>query len=326
MKKGGLGRGLSALIPEGGATSPGPSGTQADPPIEEVPRGMTPSAPGEATAAPSVPVEASGVADDLHLEMVAVSAIEPNRYQPRRVFDDEKMAELTLSIQEIGVLQPILVRRTEDGLELVAGERRWRAARRAGLSAIPALVRDVGDRDSLEQAIVENVHRDDLNPLEEASAFHRLMDEFGLTQHQVAVRVGRSRPAVANALRLLHLPDTVQQMIMEGLLTAGHARTLAGLGDHHLLERLASRVVDDGLSVRQVEDLVRALDEVEEPVVDPIVYPVPTPDAALLEVERILGDRFDTKVRVLTRGRKGRIVVEYADRDDLQRLFELLGG
>tara|TARA_B110000438_G_scaffold174919_1_gene167179 strand:+ start:2991 stop:3767 length:777 start_codon:yes stop_codon:yes gene_type:complete len=258
--------------------------------------------------------------------MVAISAIEPNRYQPRRVFDDEKMAELTLSIQEMGVLQPILVRRTEDGFELVAGERRWRAARRAGLSAIPALVRDAGNRDSLEQAIVENVHRDDLNPLEEASAFHRLMDEFGLTQHQVAVRVGRSRPAVANTLRLLHLPDSVQQMIMDGLLTAGHARTLAGLGDHQLVELLASRVVDDGLSVRQVEDLVRALDEVEEPVADPVVGLASTPDAALLEVERILGDRFDTKVRVVTRGRKGRIVVEYADRDDLQRLFELLGG
>ena len=326
MKKGGLGRGLSALIPDGGTTSPRPAGTQADPPVEEAPQVVTPTAPGEATAAPSVHVKASGVAGDVYLEMVDVSAIEPNRYQPRRVFDDEKMAELTLSIQEIGVLQPILVRRTEDGFELVAGERRWRAARRAGLSAIPALVRDAGDRDSLEQAIVENVHRDDLNPLEEALAFHRLMDEFGLTQHQVAVRVGRSRPAVANALRLLHLPDTVQQMIMDGLLAAGHARTLAGLGDHQLVERLASRVIDDGLSVRQVEDLVRALDEVQEPVVDQIVDPVSTSDAALLEVERILGDRFDTKVRVVTRGRKGRIVVEYADRDDLQRLFEILGG
>ena len=194
------------------------------------------------------------------------------------------------------------------------------------MSAIPALVRDTGDRDSLEQAIVENVHRDDLNPLEEAAAFHRLMDEFGLTQHQVAVRVGRSRPAVANALRLLHLPDRVQQMIMDGLLAAGHARALAGLGDHQLVERLASRVANDGLSVRQVEELVRALDEVEEPVVDPVVDPVPTRDAALLEVERILGDRFDTKVRVVTRGRKGRIIVDYADQDDLQRLFELLGG
>ena len=324
MKKGGLGRGLSALIPEAGATSPEPVGEQADPTTSAASEHATDTSPDKATAAPES--EVTGVADEVHLELVAISAIEPNRYQPRRVFDDEKMAELTLSIQEIGVLQPILVRRTEGGFELVAGERRWRAARRAGLSAIPALVRDTGDRDSLEQAIVENVHRDDLNPLEEAAAFHRLMDEFGLTQHQVAVRVGRSRPAVANALRLLHLPDRVQQMIMDGLLAAGHARTLAGLGDHQLVERLASRVVDEGLSVRQVEELVRALDEVEEPVVEPVVDPAPTRDAALLEVERILGDRFDTKVRVVTRGRKGRIIVDYADQDDLQRLFELLGG
>jgi len=257
---------------------------------------------------------------------VAIADIEPNRYQPRRVFDDERMAELTESIREIGVLQPILVRRTAEGYELVAGERRWRAARRAGLGTIPAIVREAGDRDSLEQAIVENVHRDDLNPLEEASAFHRLMDEFGLTQHQVAVRVGRSRPSVANALRLLHLPDGVQQMIMDGALGAGHARSLAGVGDRQLVERLAARVVDEGLSVRQVEELVRSLDEVEDPEVERPDEVVPTRDAALLEVERILGDRYDTKVRVVTRGRKGRIVVEFADRDDLQRLFELLGG
>ena len=324
MKKGGLGRGLSALIPDAGATSSVPDVEQADSTTSVASEYATDTSPDKATAAPES--EVTGVADEVHLELVAISAIEPNRYQPRRVFDDEKMAELTLSIQEIGVLQPILVRRTEGGFELVAGERRWRAARRAGLSVIPALVRDTGDRDSLEQAIVENVHRDDLNPLEEAAAFHRLMDEFGLTQHQVAVRVGRSRPAVANALRLLHLPDRVQQMIMDGLLAAGHARTLAGLGDHQLVERLASRVVDEGLSVRQVEELVRALDEVEEPVVEPVVDPAPTRDAALLEVERILGDRFDTKVRVVTRGRKGRIIVDYADQDDLQRLFELLGG
>ncbi len=314
MKKGGLGRGLSALIPEGGTSIPEAGGS--------------PAPAGDATIVPGTNVEpqAGGTAGDAYLEAVAISDIGPNRYQPRRVFDDEKMAELTRSIQEIGVLQPILVRRTGNGYELVAGERRWRAARRAGLATIPALVRVAEDRDSLEQAIVENVHRDDLNPLEEAAAFHRLMDEFGLTQHQVAVRVGRSRPAVANALRLLHLPDEVQGMIMGGLLGAGHARALAGLGDRQLVERLATRVVDDGLSVRQVEELVRALDEVEVPVVGPDELTVLTRDAAILEVERILGDRFDTKVRVVTRGRRGRIIVEYADGDDLQRLFELLGG
>lgn len=322
MKKGGLGRGLSALIPEGGVVP------DREPDRAEVSEGdAAPGAEASSEASRgSAEVVVGGVAGDARLEAVAISDIEPNRYQPRRVFDDEKMAELTESIREIGVLQPVLVRRIEEGYELVAGERRWRAARRAGLETIPALVRDAGNRESLEQAIVENVHRDDLNPLEEAAAFHRLMDEFGLTQHQVAVRVGRSRPSVANALRLLHLPDGVQQMIMDGVVGAGHARALAGLGDRQLVERLASRVADEGLSVRQVEELVRSLDEVEDPVVVPVDELAKIRDAGLLEVERILGDRFDTKVRVVTRGRKGRIVVEYADRDDLQRLFELLGG
>ena len=318
MKKGGLGRGLSALIPESGVVSD--SDRTADGPeitYLEANRG------DEATSASREP-GVDGLAGDARLEVLGISDIEPNRYQPRRIFDDEKMAELTGSIREIGVLQPILVRRTEEGYELVAGERRWRAALRAGLVTIPALVRDAGDRESLEQAIVENVHRDDLNPIEEAAAFHRLMDDFGLTQHQVAERVGRSRPSVANALRLLQLPDGVQQMIMDGALGAGHARALAGLGDRQLVERLATRVADDGLSVRQVEDLVRSLGEVEDPVVEPVNDPVPTRDAGILEVEGTLGDRFDTKVRVITRGRKGRIVVEYADREDLQRLFDLM--
>ncbi len=306
MKKGGLGKGLSALIPESGGAA-----------VAEAPS-------SDAAADPSA---GGTVVGEARLATIAVSDVSPNQYQPRRVFDDEKMAELTLSIQEVGVLQPILVRQTDGGYELVAGERRWRAAKRAGLTAIPALVRESEDRDSLEQAIVENLHRDDLNPLEEAAAFHRLMDEFGLTQHQVAVRVGRSRPAVANSLRLLHLPDSVQERIMDGSLGAGHARALAGLGDRQLVERLARRVADEGLSVRQVEDLVRSIDEVEvAPDEDSPKPPESTRDAGLLEVERILGDRFDTTVKVQSRGKKGRIVVEFADRDDLQRLFELLGG
>lgn len=313
MKKGGLGKGLSALIPD--------SGTKSLDRDQESSTGDALLGDAEGT---NNQQRVGGGAGDIHLEVVAVSDIEPNRYQPRRVFDDEKMAELTQSIQELGVLQPVLVRRTERGYELVAGERRWRAARRAGLPTIPALVRDTADRESLEQAIVENVHRDDLNPLEEAAAFHRLMDEFGLTQHQVAVRVGRSRPSVANALRLLHLPDVVQDLIMAGGLGAGHARALAGLGDRQLVERLALRVSEEGLSVRQVEELVRTIDDVEESTstrVDPVA---PNLDAAALEVERILGDRLDTRVRVVTRGRKGRIVVDYADQEDLQRIVDLL--
>ena len=303
MKKSGLGKGLSALIPAGADDTDG---------------GSTPDEVSTTAKAPT---------PDPRFEMVSVADIEPNRYQPRRVFDDESMAELTASIQEVGILQPLLLRKGGGGYQLVAGERRWRAARRAGLTMVPAVVREAEDRDSLEQAIIENLHRDDLNPLEEAAAFHRLMDEFGLTQHQVAVRVSRSRPAVANSLRLLHLPDGVQQMIMDGLLSAGHARALAGLGDRQLLEQLAMRVVDDGLSVRQTEELVRSLDDVQVPDPQSVDHPVAKPrEAAALEVEQILSDRLDTTVRVHTRGRKGRIVVEFADQDDLQRLFRLLGG
>jgi ParB family chromosome partitioning protein len=320
MKKGGLGRGLSALIPESGVVP------ESDRIIDGPETNYLEANPGDtATSGLSEP-GAEGASGGARLELVGIMDIEPNRYQPRRVFGGEKMAELTESIREVGVLQPILVRRTAGGYELVAGERRWRAAQDAGMVTIPAIVRDAGNRESLEQAIVENVHRDDLNPLEEAAAFYRLMDDFGLTQHQVAARVGRSRPSVANALRLLQLPDGVQQMIMDRALGAGHARALAGLDDRQLVERLATRVVDDGLSVRQVEDLVRSLDEVEDPLVQPVSDPVLTRDAGILEVEQTLGDRFDTKVRVDTRGRKGRIVVEYADREDLQRLFDLMTG
>ena len=303
MKKSGLGKGLSALIPAAADDADGRS------------------TPDEVSSTAKAPTP------DIRFEMVSVADIEPNRYQPRRVFDDESMAELTASIQEVGILQPLLLRKGGGGYQLVAGERRWRAARRAGLTMVPAVVREAEDRDSLEQAIIENLHRDDLNPLEEAAAFHRLMDEFGLTQHQVAVRVSRSRPAVANSLRLLHLPDGVQQMIMDGLLSAGHARALAGLGDRQLLEQLAMRVVDDGLSVRQTEELVRSLDDVQVPDPQSVDHPVAKPrEAAALEVEQVLSDRLDTTVRVHTRGRKGRIVVEFADQDDLQRLFRLLGG
>ena len=308
MKKSGLGRGLSALIPEG-----------------SVPGALHPLAEGLAGDLPTT--AEMEVAEGMRFEKVSVADISPNPYQPRRGFDDEKMAELTASIREQGVLQPLLLRKSPDGYELVAGERRWRAARRAGLATVPAVVRSVEDRDSLEQAIVENLHRDDLNPLEEATAFHRLMDDFGLTQHEVAVRVGRSRPAVANSLRLLQLPDVVKQLIMDGSLSAGHARALAGLRDRPLIERLAARVVDEGLSVRQTEDLVRSLDEVTVPGVDLSGEVTARPrDAALLEVEQILADRLDTTVRVVTRGRKGRIVVEFADLDDLERLFRLLEG
>ena len=254
---------------------------------------------------------------------IPVESLSPGRLQPRNDFDDERMDELARSIGEVGVLQPVLVRQTSDGFELVAGERRWRAACRVGLTTIPAIVRTTDDRTALEHALVENLHRDDLNPLEEAQAYHRLMDEFQMTQQEVAERAGRSRPAVANSVRLLQLPDRILGMLRDGQISAGHGRALAGLDDRQVQETVADRIRDEGLSVRQTEDLARDL---IQPIQTPVIAPIPgsTADAALLEVERLLSARLDTTVKVTTRGRRGRITVAFADRDDLSRIFNIL--
>ncbi|MBT3246568.1 MAG: ParB/RepB/Spo0J family partition protein [Actinobacteria bacterium] len=293
----GLGRGLAALIPE--------------------PAVVPPELVGEGAS--------DSHKNDSRYVDIPVDSLSPNRLQPRSDFDDERMDELTRSIGEVGVLQPVLVRQTTDGYELVAGERRWRAARRVGLATIPAIVRTTDDRTALEHAVVENLHRDDLNPLEEAQAYHRLMDEFQMTQHEVAERVGRSRPAVANSVRLLQLPDRILGMLRDGVVSAGHGRALAGLDDRQVQETVADRITDEGLSVRQTEDLVRDL---AQPVQAPVIAPLPgsMPDAGLLEVERLLSARLDTTVKVTTRGRRGRITVSFADRDDLTRIFDILNS
>ena len=281
------------------------------------------SEPGDAVAVAVLHPE--GVPEIAELEMVLVSDIHPNPYQPRTAFDHERLSDLTASIKEVGVLQPVLLRRVGERYELVAGERRWLAAQAAGLAVVPALVRDGTDRDSLEQSIVENLHRDDLNPLEEAAAYLRLIEEFGLTQQEVATRVGRSRPTVANALRLLDLPGDVQRLLATGDISAGHARSLAGLADRQIQRTLASRVVVEGLSVRQTEELVRSLDEESDGDLAVVQSRrTTTKDAMVLEVEEILARHFDTTVRVVTRGRRGRVVMDFADRDDLQRIFGLL--
>lgn len=293
----GLGRGLAALIPE--------------------PVAVPPELVGESASDDNK--------NDSRYVEIPVDSLSPNRLQPRSDFDDERMDELTRSIGEVGVLQPVLVRQTTDGYELVAGERRWRSARRVGLTTIPAIVRTTDDRTALEHAVVENLHRDDLNPLEEAQAYHRLTDEFEMTQQEVAERVGRSRPAVANSLRLLGLPDSIQGMLRDDILSAGHGRALAGLNDRQVQETVADRIRDEGLSVRQTEDLVRDLDQ---PVNTPVITAMPelNRDAGLLEVERLLSTRLDTTVRVTTRGRRGKIMVAFADRDDLDRIFNLLNA
>ena len=234
-RKGGLGRGLTALIPAGAA----------DEGEAVTPAGLT----------------------ELPIELVR-----PNPRQPRRAFDEDTLEGLADSIRELGVLQPVLVRESEDGYELIAGERRLRAAKRAGLRTVPAVVRSADDVSSLEQALVENLHRQDLNPLEEAAAYQQLIEDFDYTQEQVAQRVGRSRSAVANLLRLFQLPPAVQRLVGENLLTAGHAKALLGHPDRAYQETLAKRAVSDGLSVRDVEQLVR---ERLEPQAEPEREPVP---------------------------------------------------
>lgn len=280
-------------------------------------KGLGSLIPSEATA------DASG-----QLMEIPVSAIQANEYQPRSRFEEEALVSLTDSVRELGVLQPVLVRQLgPDRYELIAGERRWRAARRAGLPSVPAVVREADDRHSLEQALVENLHREDLNALEEAAAFQQLIDEFGMTQEQVAQRVGKSRSAVANTLRLFQLPGTVQRMVASAELSAGHARALLGSPDRSFQERLARKIVDDELNVRQAEEMVRESlaghDAAEEDA--PVSKAVgETKPAALLELEELLGQHLDTRVRVAAGRGKGKLTIEFADLADLERIYRTM--
>jgi ParB family transcriptional regulator, chromosome partitioning protein len=282
-----------------------------------------------------IPASERAEDDAAELRDIPISQIEPNRYQPRAFFDEEALVSLTASISEVGVLQPILVRPAGTDLyELVAGERRWRAAKRAGLTTVPALVRSIESEQSLEQALVENLHREDLNPLEEAAAYQQLMDDFALTQDEVATRVGKSRSAVANTIRLLQLPPAVQKYVADGDLTAGHARALLGSPDRAFQEELALLAVAEELTVREVEDLVRRQvqgDESRPSSSDSLPKPRPekpspgeTRPAALLELESLLADRLDTRVKVTMGGSRGRVVIEFAALDDLQRIYEVI--
>ncbi len=266
---------------------------------------------------------------------IAISSIVPNTHQPRAHFDEEPLDALADSIGRIGVLQPILVRQVEpDRFELIAGERRWRAAKRAGLQAIPALVRSVEDQESLEEALVENLHREDLNPLEEAAAFLQLQQEFGLTQQAVANRVGRSRAAVTNATRLLQLPGEVQELIATRRLSAGHGRALVGVADTAEQMSLARQVAGEGWSVRQLEEHLRspATPEAKPAGADqdrPADAGAPQDvgadsESALLELESLLAEFLSTTVRVEIGERKGRLTVEFADLDDLERIYHLV--
>ncbi|MEM9466480.1 MAG: ParB/RepB/Spo0J family partition protein [Actinomycetota bacterium] len=259
-----------------------------------------------------------------------VDQVVPNRYQPRDHFDEEMLSSLAASIAEVGVIQPIVVRAVDDAFELIAGERRWRAAKRAGLRVIPAIIRESDDLSSLETAVVENLHRQDLNPLEEAAAYQQLMEDFEFTQEQVATRVGRSRSAVANTIRLLQLPATVQRLVIEGQLSAGHARALLATPDRGQQEALARQVVAEGLTVRDIEDRLRDDDgkdaSTDEPArARPSADTVgETTDPGVLELEELLAARLETRVRVQLGKGPGRLVVDFADLDDLERIYRVI--
>jgi ParB family chromosome partitioning protein len=263
------------------------------------------------------------------MQEIDVSAIRPNPFQPRDQFDEEALGALADSIREVGVLQPILVRPAEDGYELIAGERRWRAARRVGLQRIPALVRETEDAAALEQALVENLQREELNPLEEAGAYQQLIEDFGLTHEQVAQKAGCSRASVSNTLRLLTLPPSIQRMVRERQLTMGHARALLGTPDRAFQEQLAKAIPRDDLSVRAVEQMVRAHNEQSDAAAAAESGRAPRPrrqrPAGIAELEEMLADHLETRVKIsMNAGGKGRIAVDFAGLEDLERIYRRL--
>jgi ParB family chromosome partitioning protein len=301
-RKGGLGRGLGALIPTG------PVATSA--PVE-------PGEPGSVQDAPQ-----GNVAGATYRE-VPVDAIVPNPRQPREHFDEEALAELVVSIREVGLLQPVVVREAGDGrYELIMGERRLRASREAGLTAIPAIVRETPDDAMLRDALLENLHRQQLNPLEEAAAYQQLLEEFGATHEQLAERIGRSRSQVTNTIRLLNLPPAVQKRVAAGVLSAGHARALLALDGADAQERLAARIVAEGMSVRAVEEAVHLGETGDEPRKARRAA-TPSPNATADLADR-LSDYFETRVRVELGRRKGKIVVEFGSIDDLERIVQIM--
>ncbi len=294
----GLGRGLGSLIP----TAPARDRASA---AEE---GRPPAGPMQAVAG-------------AYFAELPISQIVPNSRQPRIAFDEEAMDELVHSLREVGLLQPIVVRRVGDErYEMIMGERRWRAAQRAEFEVIPAIVRETTDDDLLRDALLENLHRAQLNPLEEAAAYQQLLDDFGCTHEELASRIGRSRPQISNTLRLLKLPAPVQRRVAAGVLSAGHARTLLGIEDPSRQEALASRVVAEGISVRALEELVAVGVGDARPQLRKPTMSAP----GLVEIADRLSARFETRCRVDLGKSKGKITVEFASLDDLQRILDLM--
>lgn len=260
---------------------------------------------------------------------VPVNAVGPNPKQPRMKFDDEAIASLAASIREVGILQPIVVRRAGDGrYEVIAGERRLRAAKAAGLATVPVVLRDSEDSELLREALIENIHREDLNPIEQAEAFRQLLEELGLKQEELADRVGVSRSHIANTIRLLGLPLDVQQLLTDERLSAGHARALLALGDADAMTSLGLRVAAEDLSVRQTEEIVRRFLEVPAPTSDGklAVVPDPKPDPGLAEVEEILSEQLATRVTIQMGSKRGKVVIEFGSPDDLERIVSEIVG
>jgi ParB family chromosome partitioning protein len=308
-RRGGLGRGLDALIP----TSPQEDREPATETAGQEPNGEEQF---EASSGPT-------------FEQLSLDRIDPNPRQPRGSFDEEPLQDLTASIEAVGVLQPIVVRPSGERYQIVMGERRVRAARTAGLERIPAIVRTTEDDQMLRDALLENVHREDLNPLEEAAAYEQLLLDFGITQEELAARLGRSRPVIANAMRLLRLPGSVQRRIAARTLSAGHARAVASLEDSVQQERLADRIVAEGLTVRMAEELAQRIKN-GEPLLGPDerarVRVRPTMQApGMVDLAERLSDRLETRVRVQLGKRKGKVLIEFATLDDLQRICDAIG-
>ncbi|MGK3199979.1 ParB/RepB/Spo0J family partition protein [Amycolatopsis sp. MEPSY49] len=317
-RRGGLGRGLAALIPTGPATGgplPAPADAAADKKAAED-KGWF-AANGQAKT------HGGEVAGAVYRE-IPVSSIKPNPKQPRQVFDEDALAELEHSIREFGLMQPIVVRELgNDEYELVMGERRLRASQQAELEAIPAIVRQTADESMLRDALLENIHRVQLNPLEEAAAYQQLLDEFAVTHEELASRIGRSRPVITNTIRLLKLPLPVQRRVAAGVLSAGHARALLSLEDADSQEELAARIIAEGMSVRATEEAV-TLKKSEKPAKPKPAPRKPIQAPGLQELANRLSDRFDTRVKVDLGRRKGRITLEFGSVDDLERIVAII--
>ncbi|KRE27258.1 chromosome partitioning protein ParB [Mycobacterium sp. Soil538] len=322
-KRSGLGRGLASLIPTGPADGdePATTGPRMGAAAADAVFGASPT-----NTEPAAPVSEVGAV----YREIAPSHIDPNPRQPRQVFDEEALSELVHSIREFGLMQPIVVRAVPgDGApryQLVMGERRWRAAQQAGVATIPAIVRETADDSMLRDALLENIHRVQLNPLEEAAAYQQLLEEFAVTHDELAARIGRSRPVITNMIRLLRLPIAVQRRVAAGVLSAGHARALLALeGGPEQQEELAARIVAEGLSVRATEEAVTLANR-EEPGAPPAPRRKPIQMPGLQDVAEQLSSAFDTRVTVSLGKRKGKIVVEFGSVDDLQRIVELMNS